>query len=170
MYEGRKRADAPGMIKLESTTMYIFSLKWTFALLGFWIMGIRGFIGGYLLGWLMDSLLSSSRSHIHFTTDEEEARKAFQRYQQYQRDQQRQYSQYHQSPEPSNRLSSAYDSLGISPNASDEEVRQAYRNMAMRFHPDRMANSSEMERRQAEHLFKKATEARDRIFTARGMK
>lgn len=50
---------------------------------------------------------------------------------------------------------SYYDILRISPNASDEEVRQAYRKLAMQFHPDR----NPQDRRRAELRLKLINEA-----------
>ena len=44
-------------------------------------------------------------------------------------------------------MSDPYQVLGISPSASDEEVKAAYRRLAMRYHPDRNNGSEEAERR-----------------------
>jgi molecular chaperone DnaJ len=49
-----------------------------------------------------------------------------------------------------------YDTLGVSRSASDEEIKKAYRKMAMQFHPDRNNGSKE-----AEEKFKDITEAYD---------
>ena len=47
-----------------------------------------------------------------------------------------------------------YDTLGVSKNASDEEIKKAYRKLAMKYHPDRNANKKE-----AEERFKELNEA-----------
>ena len=47
-----------------------------------------------------------------------------------------------------------YEVLGVSRSASDQEVKSAYRKLAMQFHPDRNPGNSE-----AEMKFKEATEA-----------
>jgi molecular chaperone DnaJ len=47
-----------------------------------------------------------------------------------------------------------YDVLGISRNASEEEIKKAYRKLALKFHPDRNPNNKE-----AEERFKEAAEA-----------
>ena len=49
-----------------------------------------------------------------------------------------------------------YATLGVPRTASDEEIKQAYRKLAMRFHPDRNNGS-----KQAEERFKEITEAYD---------
>jgi molecular chaperone DnaJ len=49
-----------------------------------------------------------------------------------------------------------YDSLGVKRGASDEEIKKAYRKLAMQYHPDRNNGSKESEER-----FKQITEAYD---------
>ena len=49
-----------------------------------------------------------------------------------------------------------YDALGVTRGASDDEIKKAYRKLAMQYHPDRNNGSKESEER-----FKQITEAYD---------
>ena len=59
--------------------------------------------------------------------------------------------------------------LGISPNATNDEVKAAYRKMALQHHPDRVATLGEDIRLAAEKKFKEINEAKERIYKERGM-
>ena len=52
-----------------------------------------------------------------------------------------------------------YKTLGVAENASPEEIKSAYRKLAMKWHPDRWANGTEEEKKKAEDEFKKVAEA-----------
>ena len=58
---------------------------------------------------------------------------------------------------------SSYKILEISPDASDEEVKKAYRKMAMKYHPDKVSHLGEEFRKTADEKFKKVNEAYNRI-------
>lgn len=66
-------------------------------------------------------------------------------------------------------LEDAYNVLGVSPSASDEEVRKAYRKLALQHHPDRVAALGEDIRKAAEKKFQEINEAKERVYKARGM-
>ena len=66
-------------------------------------------------------------------------------------------------------LESAYQVLGVSPDASDAEVKKAYRRLALNHHPDKVAALGDDVRKAAEKKFQKINEAKDRIWKARGL-
>ena len=53
--------------------------------------------------------------------------------------------------------------------ASDDEVRKAYRKLALEHHPDRVAALGEDVRKAAEKKFQEINDAKERIFKARGI-
>ena len=64
---------------------------------------------------------------------------------------------------------SAYKVLGIEPTATDDEVRKAYKRMALKYHPDKVATLGEDVQKAAEEKFKKVQEAYEIIKKERGM-
>ncbi len=58
-------------------------------------------------------------------------------------------------------MANPYDVLGVSPGASDDEIKKAYRSLSRRYHPD--ANINNPNRAQAEERFKEVQQAYDQI-------
>ena len=140
---------------------FFLKFKWVFLFIGLRMAGGRGALFGFLLGWYIDSLISPSTFRFRVYTNYTDA------------DQQQwgrgagpadSYSYY--DPQ----LDDAYRILEINKTASDDEVRQAYRRMALKYHPDRITSQGETARLAAEHAFQQINQAKERIFKARGMK
>ncbi len=68
-----------------------------------------------------------------------------------------------------NSLDDAYKVLGITPNATDDEVRTAYRKMVLQNHPDRVANLGDDVKEAATRKLQEINEAKNAIYKARGM-
>ena len=66
-------------------------------------------------------------------------------------------------------LESAYRVLGVSPSATDDEVKRAYRRLALEHHPDKVAALGEDIRKAAEKKFQEINAAKERIWKARGL-
>ena len=66
-------------------------------------------------------------------------------------------------------IEDAYKVLGVSPDASDEELRKAYRKLALEHHPDRVAKLGDDVHRAAEKKFQEINAAKERIWKARGL-
>ena len=67
-------------------------------------------------------------------------------------------------------LDEAYKVLEIEPTATDDEVKKAYRKMALKHHPDRVATLGEDVKKAAEEKFQQINNAKEMIFKARGLK
>ena len=75
----------------------------------------------------------------------------------------------HSGTSSTNSLDDAYKVLGITPSATDEEVKNAYRKMALKHHPDKVAALGEDVRKAAEKKFQEINDAKERIYKARGI-
>ncbi|MDR2963608.1 MAG: TerB family tellurite resistance protein [Bacteroidales bacterium] len=67
-------------------------------------------------------------------------------------------------------IENAYKVLEISPEASDEEVKKAYKKMAVKYHPDKLVHLGEEVQKSATEKFKKVNEAYEKIKKQRDIK
>lgn len=128
---------------------FFLKFKWIFLFIGFRVAGGRGAFWGFLLGSLIDSMISPPTVKFRVYTN---------------------YSDANPYPYFDSQLDEAYRTLGITESATDDEVRQAYRQMALKYHPDRLASQGEEAHQAAEKAFQQINQAKERIFKARGMK
>jgi DnaJ like chaperone protein len=66
-------------------------------------------------------------------------------------------------------LEEAYRVLGVTPDASDEQLKRAYRRLALQHHPDKVATLGEDVRRAAEKKLQEINAAKDIVWKARGL-
>jgi len=64
---------------------------------------------------------------------------------------------------------SSYKILEIEPTTSDEDVKKAYRRMAMKYHPDKVSHLGEDFKKVAHEKFRKVQEAYEQIKKERGL-
>ncbi|MCR4586466.1 MAG: DnaJ domain-containing protein [Lachnospiraceae bacterium] len=64
-------------------------------------------------------------------------------------------------------MKDAYEVLGVSRNASDDEVKKAYRELLRKYHPDNFAGTQNPLASLAEEKFKEVQEAYNEIMTER---
>ncbi|MEO6304375.1 MAG: TerB family tellurite resistance protein [Bacteroidia bacterium] len=64
-------------------------------------------------------------------------------------------------------VNSDYHVLGIEPTATEEEIKKAYRQMAIRYHPDKVIHMGEEYQKGAKEKFQKIQEAYENIKKAR---
>ena len=121
------------------------SPRWIGFIIGIIFFDWRGAIVGYILGWVLESLFQF-KVHVHFS-----------------------HSNSTTPPVYEDALTDAYRILGIPASATEEELRKAYKNLAVRYHPDRHAHLSEKERHEAERMFKIINDSKERIWKVRGM-
>lgn len=136
---------------------FFLKFKWVFLFIGFRLAGGRGAFWGFLLGSIIDSMISppTIRFRIYTNTNANQ--------QQWGRGA-GSYSYF------DSQLDEAYRTLDINNTATDEEVRQAYKRMALKYHPDRIASKGEEARLSAEKTFQQINQAKEIIFKARGLK
>lgn len=68
-----------------------------------------------------------------------------------------------------NDTKAAYTILEITPNASDDELKKAYRKMAIKYHPDKLESLGEAHKKAAKDKFIKVQQAYEAIKKERGL-
>lgn len=135
---------------------FLLKFKWVLLFIGLRVAGGKGALIGFLFGCLIDSLISPPTIRFRIYTNSSR-------------------QQWGSGPFDSytyvdTNLNEAYRTLGISETATDDEVRHAYKSLALKYHPDRNASQGESARLASERVFQQINQAKDIIYKARGLK
>lgn len=127
------------------------AIRWLLALVGWVFRGPAGALIGYLVGYVIERGLYASN-----VSRKEEARR-------------REYARRYQETQVSE-IQSAYSVLGVSPAASVDEIKSAYRRLAMQYHPDTVASLGQEAQKMAEAKFKEIQNAYEVVKKYRNIK
>lgn len=162
-------------------------IKWIFGFVG-WVY--RGFVGallGYLVGSLIEDWFGSIWRSINRTEYQSRSQQQSRQQQEYWETYWQQFEQmFRQAQQGSyqgtyqgsyqnqyrpdySALNSAYAMLEVSPSVSDDELKAAYRKMAIKHHPDKVASLGPEAQKAAEEKFSKIQAAYETIKKHRGM-
>ena len=67
-------------------------------------------------------------------------------------------------------LSKAYQILGITDSATESEIKKAYRKLAIKYHPDKVAQLGEEFQKGAKEKFQKVQDSYEKIKDSQGIK
>lgn len=112
------------------------------------------------------SLFGGRSSYTHFYYDSNEDQNRYQRQYNSQSNESSQQRTYQPAKD-------YYSILGVTREASDDEVKKAYRKLIMEYHPDKVANNSNNDSKYKEFAAKRFREVQDayeQICKARGIK
>lgn len=119
------------------------------------------------LGWIDDLIILGALYWYHFIYRPAKAKERYERanYQKSGEGQERAYQESQDTGERNNRFSrhDPYEILGISRNASKEEIKNAYRKLAGKYHPDKVNHLGDEFKELAEERFKEIQEAYQKI-------
>lgn len=120
----------------------------------------------YVLRYLFGPKKTRSRTYYYkYTHTQNGTDDFFKNYQRYQNNQGA-YSNNYSRQNMNNYFEDKtkyYNVLNINKNASQEEIKKAFRAKAREYHPDKFSNKSESERLEAEKKFKEINEAYEKL-------
>ncbi len=141
-------------MKIILTILALLYIIWPYDLMPDFIAG-WGWLDDLVIFWLMwRKFYSSKKKPPSFGYSGQRNRQFYSQYskQAYNKNQQQESSS-------STRVKDPYNVLNISRNASQEDIKKAYRKLASQYHPDKVAHLGDEFKKLAEKRFKEIQEA-----------
>lgn len=134
-------------------------------IIGFALGGLLGALEGFCMGYLIDYLINRIATKTKIKTPPHE-NTSWENYNTTQNEYQSTCDEF----STHDTLTEDYKILGIPPDANDEEVKNAYRSVARKNHPDKFNYLGEKARKIAEEKFAGINNAYERIKKSRKIK
>jgi hypothetical protein len=142
-------------------------IRWLVALYGLTFYGLLGGVIGFFIGSLIENILGrlffgNRNRSSHGYGDAYDDRRHY-TYRDYD------FKDFNAPPMQQSKSTSSYKILGIDITATNEQIKKAYRNLVVKYHPDKFATQSPQVQQDAEAKFIEIQNAYDTIKAERGL-
>jgi len=142
-------------------------IRWLVALYGLSVYGFFGGIIGFFIGSLIENILDRLflGNRNRFAHGSGDAYDDGRHYTYWGYD----FRDFNEPPVQQSKSASSYKILGIDVTATNEQIKKAYRNLAVKYHPDKYATQSPQVQHDAEAKFIEIQNAYETIKAERGL-